>query len=149
MCGLLIAVAPLVATHVALGLAVFSNCDTWAQQLWFWSPGSKVVVHGLSCSTAYGIFPDQESNPCFLPGHESSAPQVNKFVKHYSTCFSEVIFWLRLTFKSLDFEYIQSPPKMCVGLINQLKPFREQRLATPHPPIPQEFCQQTASRLEL
>ena len=27
---------------------------------------SVVVVHGLSCSTACGIFPDQGSNPCPL-----------------------------------------------------------------------------------
>ena len=41
---------------------------------WFlllWSTGSKhlgsvVVVHGLSCSGACGIFPDQGSNPCPL-----------------------------------------------------------------------------------
>ena len=28
--------------------------------------GSVVVAHGLSCSTARGIFPDQGSNPCLL-----------------------------------------------------------------------------------
>ena len=28
--------------------------------------GSVVVVHGLSCSAACGIFPDQGSNPCPL-----------------------------------------------------------------------------------
>ena len=28
--------------------------------------GSVVVAHGLSCSAAYGIFPDQGSNPCPL-----------------------------------------------------------------------------------
>ena len=41
---------------------------------WFlllWSTGSKhlgsvVVAHGLSCSGACGIFPDQGSNPCPL-----------------------------------------------------------------------------------
>ena len=30
------------------------------------STGSVVVAHGLSCSTACGIFPDQGSNPCLL-----------------------------------------------------------------------------------
>ena len=30
------------------------------------SAGSTVVVHGLSCSTACGIFLDQGSNPCLL-----------------------------------------------------------------------------------
>ena len=28
--------------------------------------GSVVVAHGLSCSAACGIFPDQGSNPCLL-----------------------------------------------------------------------------------
>ena len=31
-----------------------------------WCVGSVVVVHGLSCSVAYGVFPDQGSNPCPL-----------------------------------------------------------------------------------
>ena len=30
------------------------------------SAGSGVVAHGLTCSTACGIFPDQGSNPCVL-----------------------------------------------------------------------------------
>ena len=45
----------------------FSSCGTWAQQLWH--PGSVVVAHGLSCSTACGIFSDQGSNPCPLHWH--------------------------------------------------------------------------------
>ena len=31
-----------------------------------WSTGSVVVAHGLGCSAACGIFPDQGSNPCPL-----------------------------------------------------------------------------------
>ena len=34
-----------------------------------WAPGTRasvVVAHGLSCSVACGIFPDQGSNPCPL-----------------------------------------------------------------------------------
>ena len=31
-----------------------------------WSTGSVAVGHGLSCSEAYGIFPDQGSNPRLL-----------------------------------------------------------------------------------
>ena len=46
VCGLLIAVASLVMEH---GL---------------WSAGSVVVAHGLSCSAACGILPDQGSNRC-------------------------------------------------------------------------------------
>ena len=47
---------------VARGL---SSCDTQAQQLWLTvsRAASVVVAHGLSCSTACGIFPDQGSNP--------------------------------------------------------------------------------------
>ena len=46
--GLLIVVASLVAEQ-------FLGCA-----------GSVVVVHGLSCSVAYGIFLDQGGNPCPL-----------------------------------------------------------------------------------
>ena len=80
---LLIVVASLVAEHRALDLQAslvaacgLSSCDTWAQQLWHvgsavvargvQSAGSVVVVHGLSCSAACGIFSDQGSNPCPL-----------------------------------------------------------------------------------
>ena len=59
--------------------------------------GSVVVAHGLSCSAACGIFPDQGSNPCPLhwqadsqPLHHQGSPMVS--------C---------LTFKSLSrFEFI-------------------------------------------
>ena len=30
------------------------------------SAGSVVVAHGLGCSVACGIFPDQGANPCLL-----------------------------------------------------------------------------------
>ena len=36
--------------------------------------GSIVVAHGLSCSTAYGIFSDQESNPYPLHWQADSLP---------------------------------------------------------------------------
>ena len=36
--------------------------------------GSIAVAHGSSCSTAYGIFPDQGSNPCPLPWQADSQP---------------------------------------------------------------------------
>ena len=38
------------------------------------SAGSVVVVHGLSCSQACGIFPDQGSNPCPLHRQANSYP---------------------------------------------------------------------------
>ena len=31
-----------------------------------WRAGSIVMTHGLSCSVACGILPDQRSNPCSL-----------------------------------------------------------------------------------
>ena len=49
VCRLLTVVAFLVAEHVLLG--------TWA---------SVVVVYGLSCPAARGIFPDQVLNLCYL-----------------------------------------------------------------------------------
>ena len=36
--------------------------------------GSVVVAHGPSCSTACGIFPDQDSNPCPLHWQADSQP---------------------------------------------------------------------------
>ena len=48
MCGLLVAVASFVAEHRLQGT------------------GSVVVVYGVSCSVAYGIFPDQGLNLCLL-----------------------------------------------------------------------------------
>ena len=36
--------------------------------------GSVVVAHGLSCSAARGIFPDQGSNPCPLHWQAASQP---------------------------------------------------------------------------
>ena len=36
--------------------------------------GSVIVAHGLSCSAAWGIFPDQGSNPCPLHWQADSQP---------------------------------------------------------------------------
>ena len=49
--------------------AGFSSCGTRASVVvarGLQSTGSVVVAHGLSCSAACGIFPDQGSNPCPL-----------------------------------------------------------------------------------
>jgi len=53
----------------------FSCCG--AQSVWtsvVAALGSVVVVHGLSCPMAYGIFWDQESNPCLLHWQADSLP---------------------------------------------------------------------------
>jgi len=44
----------------------------WLQE--FQHTGSVVAVHGLSCSTARGIFPDQGSNRCPLRWQGHSFP---------------------------------------------------------------------------
>ena len=46
----------------ALGYVGFSSCSKWAQQLQLL--GSRAAMHGLSCSVACGIFPNQGSNSC-------------------------------------------------------------------------------------
>ena len=56
----------------ALGLAGFSSCGVWAQQLWL--PGSLAVVHGLSCPVARGIFQDQGLNCCLRHWQVDSLP---------------------------------------------------------------------------
>ena len=55
VCGLLVAVASLVAEHGLIG------CSTGAL-----GHGSVVAAHGFSCSVVCGIFLDQESNLYFL-----------------------------------------------------------------------------------
>ena len=47
--------------------AGFSSCGARALEHRL-SAGSVAVAHGLSCSAACGIFPDQGSNPCPLHG---------------------------------------------------------------------------------
>ena len=50
-------------------LTGFSSCSSWALDT-----GSVVVVHGLSCSAACAIFPDQGLNPCLLHWQAGSLP---------------------------------------------------------------------------
>ena len=50
-----------------------------SRPLLLWSTGSRcagsvVVAHGPSCSTAFGILPDQGSNPCPLHRQADSQP---------------------------------------------------------------------------
>ena len=62
----------------ALGHAGFSSaapglssCGSWALEHRL---NRTVVAHGLSCSEACGIFPDQGLNPCFLHWQADSLP---------------------------------------------------------------------------
>ena len=66
---------------VASGGHSSSRCAglSLSRPLLLWSTGSRrtgsvVVAHGLSCSTACGIFPDQGSNPCPLHWQADSQP---------------------------------------------------------------------------
>ena len=62
----------------ALGLPccvqAFSSCGEGRATLLLRSSGSVVAVHRLSCPVAWGIFPDQGSNPCPLHWQEDSSP---------------------------------------------------------------------------
>ena len=62
--------------------------------------GSVVVAHGPSCSAAYGIFPDQGSNPCPLrwqadsqPLHHQGSPSFLFKADQYSIiCLHHILF---------------------------------------------------------
>ena len=59
----------------ALGHMGFSSCGSRVLELRL-EPG--LVVHGLSCSMACGIFPNQGSNPCLLNWQADSLPLSHK-----------------------------------------------------------------------
>ena len=66
--GILIAVACLVVEHglQTCGLRQLWHVGSVVVAHGLQSAGSVFVVHGLSCSMACGIFPDQGLNPCPL-----------------------------------------------------------------------------------
>ena len=72
----------------------FSCCGAQALD----ARASVVVAHGLSCSTACGILPDQGSNPCLLhwqadsqPLRHQGSPQ-HTFIEYYYVRFSFFFF---------------------------------------------------------
>ena len=71
--------------------------------------GSIVVAHGLSCSAACGIFPDQGSNPCPLLWQADSQP-----LRHQGSpkwhCFWELVFILSLV-------YLLFPSILSLGIL--------------------------------
>ena len=54
----------------------------------FQSTVSVVVAHGLSCSAACGVFPDQGLNPCLLRCQEDSLP-----LSHQGSCKSYICYY--------------------------------------------------------
>lgn len=63
------------------------------------------------------------------------------WIKHYSGCFWESGFWIRLTFKLVDFEQSRLPFIMWVGLIQSTKGLK--RTKTDLPQSKKEFYQLT------
>ena len=90
VCGLSLVVASRdysLAAMCRLPLVVASPCRTWALGLM----GSVIVAHGLSCSTACGLFLDQGSNPHPLhwqvdshPLYHHISPYIYSFTKKHS-----------------------------------------------------------------
>ena len=60
--------------------------------LLLWSTGSAVVVRGLSCSKACGIFPDQGSNPHLLHWQADSLPLSHQG-SPVLTIFEHTVHW--------------------------------------------------------
>ena len=67
------------------------------RQLWLKSTGSIVVVNGLSCSVASGIFWDQESRPCVRNWQADSLPlnhQGSPSVDHFKFATTLLLFYV-------------------------------------------------------
>ena len=78
--GLLTAGASLAAEHRLEGTQASAAA---APRLW--STGSIAVAHGLSCSVACGVFPDEGSNLCLLYWHVDSQPLSHQLLlSHFS-----------------------------------------------------------------
>ena len=60
--------------------------------------GSVVVAHGLSCSTACGIFPDQGSNPCPLHWQADSQPLHHQGSPNLPILNTIIFFFLKYLF---------------------------------------------------
>ena len=64
---------------------------------------SLVVVHGLSCSAACGIFPDQVSNPCLLHWQMDSLPLSHQGTSKPGNSLIEKMVIATSSFKGKDF----------------------------------------------
>ena len=91
----------LVVVHRLLNVVTFlvvehSSRDTWASVIAaprFYSGGSVVLEHGLSCSTACGIFPDQGSmSPALAGEFLTSEPPGKSCLLHRGLC-QDFLFW--------------------------------------------------------
>ena len=76
VCGLLIEMASCCGAWT-VGRMGFSSCSTWALE-------HRLKDCGLSCSAAYGIFPDQGSSPYLLHWQAGSLPLSHQGNPHLS-----------------------------------------------------------------
>ena len=66
--------------------------------------GSVIVAHRTSCSAAFGIFPDQGSNPCPLHWQADSQPLRHQgspifiFYTFFCLCFMYCLYFLQLSY---------------------------------------------------
>ena len=75
-----------------------------------WSMGSIVVLHGLSCSKTYGIFPDQVWNPRLVHWHVDSLPlsqqgSPGNWTFFFGMAFKELLSENKFNSQDMDFIY--------------------------------------------
>ena len=70
--------------------------------------GSVIVAHGLSCSVACGIFPDQGSNPCPLHWQADSQP-----LRHQGSPGKAILFKTSLVFWYTQGFVYNTPHLLC------------------------------------
>ena len=89
--------------------------------------GSVIVEHGLSCSSACGIFSDQDSNPCSLPWQMDSFFFLLLFLfiswrlitLQYCSGFCHTLTWMALLLLSPKvFIYKRSNFTFCTDISN-------------------------------
>ena len=96
MCELLTVVASPIAEQGSRAgrLPYLQHMDSAVAAPGLQSTGSTVVAHGLSCSTACGIFQNQRSNLCFLHWQVDSLPLSHQGSPRI-TCFCPLPWYSR------------------------------------------------------
>ena len=123
----------LLLQNTGSGCMGFRSCSPWAL-----ATGSVVEAHGLSCSKAFGVFPDQGLNPPVLAGRPSSTVAPGMLIACsflyilQSLCqrgyaieppvTSRLIFGKSLTLNKAD--YVKGQPYPWPGVWPVLSPYR-------------------------
>ena len=84
--GLLVAVAPLAESMGKVSIVVAPG---------LYGTGSIAVAHGLRCSVACWVFPDQGLNPCLLHWQADSLPLNHQGSHIFSSPWSVFCHWLQ------------------------------------------------------